>query len=284
MSRASVRDYYRAKTGTLLEKYGPGPRVHFHVGFADAADATDAASEDPARLRRRLVAAQEAVLEDSARVFAEIAGGLDRDVLDVGCGLGGGALYLASHFGARVTALTPVADHARRVRDFARAEGVADRVRALAADAHAVPARAAFDLAVAIESSCYLDRPAWFAELARVLRPGGHVFVIDGFLGDPGVKPAFDAYWHTDVAPLAHYADAAARSGFVLQKQERLNPRAIGFWELSRAWTRARLRRPGADRARLERSLAAHARWQALYAEGGIEYLRLSFRHVGGAG
>ena len=274
VSAPAVLDWYRAKTRSVLEKYGPGPRVHFHVGFAEA-DAAEA--DDLAVLRERLVAAQEAVLEESGRAFAALCPWPVARLLDVGCGLGGGSLYWAER-GARVVALTPVAEHARLVRGFACRQGLADRVTPCVADAHVLPARDAFDAAIAVESSCYLDRPAWFRALRDVLRPGGRVFVIDGFLGDPRVKRAFDAYWRTDLASSAHYLEAAAASGFVLEKQERLNARAAGFWALSQAWTRARLRACPQDQARLLRSLEAHARFQEMYASGAVEYLRLAFR------
>lgn len=278
MSRASVRAYYRGKTRALLAKYGPGPRVHFHVGFADASQAD---SDDPLELRRRMVASQEAVIEESGRAFAESGALSGGRLLDVGCGLGGGSLHWAERYGARVVALTHVADHARIVRCFARRVGLDDRVEPVVADAHALPADHAFDAAIAIESSCYLDRGAWFQALRGALRPGGYVFLVDGFLGDPSAKREFDAYWHTDLAPLDHYLAAASTAGFVLEKLDRLNSRAVGFWELSRAWTRVRMgevREAGGERERLARSLVAHERFQSMYAEGQVEYLRLAFR------
>ena len=59
-----VGRYYREKTDALLEKYGPGPRVHFHLGFAEAGEAD---CEDPSVLRERLFRSQQAVrMPDSA--------------------------------------------------------------------------------------------------------------------------------------------------------------------------------------------------------------------------
>ena len=31
-----VSEYYDAKTSSLLERYGPGPRVHYHCGLVGA--------------------------------------------------------------------------------------------------------------------------------------------------------------------------------------------------------------------------------------------------------
>jgi tocopherol O-methyltransferase len=278
-----VRAWYARKTPQILRKYGPGPRVHFHTGLLDPADLAAArrASGDEAALQRALVASQERLLAECARAWDADAH-LSGDVLDVGCGLGGGALYWAAEHGARVTALTDVPDHVPWIRRLALRAGVADRVRPRVADACGLAgpdARARFDAAVAIESSCYLDRPAWFRTLARVLRPGARVFVVDSFRRDPAETDAFDAYWLCRLGTVAAYRDAAAAAGFRLVDATDLTPRAARFWALSRLHTGARLAVEGdaAERARLGRSRAAHARFQRAFETRAIEDRRLAF-------
>jgi tocopherol O-methyltransferase len=107
---------------------------------------------------------------DAARV-----GRGDR-VVDVGCGYGATARLLAGERGARVTGLTLSAAQAA-----AGAAAAGPGVELLVRDwlANGLPDRA-FDAAIAIESLSHMpDKPRAFAELARVVRPGGRVAIVD---------------------------------------------------------------------------------------------------------
>ena len=97
------------KTAAILQRYGPGPRVHYHAGLVDHPPHS---SESVQSLRQRLVASQERMLTHAAKIW-DAPSTLSGDVLDVGCGLGGGAIYWAHKFGAQVTAVTCVPSHAR---------------------------------------------------------------------------------------------------------------------------------------------------------------------------
>ena len=95
-------------------------------------------------------------------------------VFEVGCGRGGGAAFLtALHRPARFTAMdyAPAAvalashAHARAAPRLAFEVGDAERLRF---------ADASFDVVINVESShCYGDVAVFFAEVARVLAPGG---------------------------------------------------------------------------------------------------------------
>ena len=50
-------------------------------------------------------------------------------ILDVGCGLGGTAIYLATELNAHVTAITNVQPHVRVVSELANDAGVGDMVK-----------------------------------------------------------------------------------------------------------------------------------------------------------
>ena len=92
------------------------------------------------------------------------------DALDVACGLGQNALWLAAR-GNRVTGIDGSAVGLRKAAQAARAAGLP--VRWLCADLDwFTPAAASTDLVVVVR---FLDR-ALLARLVRALRPGGLVF------------------------------------------------------------------------------------------------------------
>jgi ubiquinone/menaquinone biosynthesis C-methylase UbiE len=92
--------------------------------------------------------------------------------LDIGCGTGAGTLFLAREFpGARVRGI----DFSEEMIDVARAKVGLDpegRVAFKVADASDIPwPDESFDLVA------QLNMPPFFAEIARVLRPGGYAIV-----------------------------------------------------------------------------------------------------------
>src|SRR5260370_24431612 len=89
VSRHRLIEMYERKTREILKRYGPGPRVHYHTGLVDEPPSIGASGEE---LRRELIAAPERTLEYAAEVW-DAASGLCGDVLDVGRGLGGAALF-----------------------------------------------------------------------------------------------------------------------------------------------------------------------------------------------
>ena len=101
-----------------------------------------------------------------------------RDVLEVGCGRGGGSSFLSRYHGPRTTTGL----------DFsAKAIGLCTRdrhgpgLRFVRGDAQALPfPDASFDAVVNVESShCYGSMETFLAEVARVLRPGGALYLAD---------------------------------------------------------------------------------------------------------
>jgi tocopherol O-methyltransferase len=190
LSLQNVVSYYDGKTQAILQRYGPGPRVHYHTGLVD--DLTTPPDLSADKLRQRLVAAQERMLCHAANIW-DASSTLRGDVLDVGCGLGGGSIFWAQEFGARVTAVTCVASHVDLVERFASLAGVESRVQPVLCDALAVPGENCFDAAVAVDSSCHLARREWFARLASLLHPGGHVHIADCFLGRPEYEKPFNS-------------------------------------------------------------------------------------------
>lgn len=95
-------------------------------------------------------------------------------VLDVGCGTGYTACYLASRHRARVVGLDISLAGVRQARRRALRSGLGDQVALLQADAHQLPFSAGHFDAVIVESVLtFCEIPRVLAEVHRVLRGGG---------------------------------------------------------------------------------------------------------------
>ena len=272
-----VLAYYDGKTKAILRRYGPGPRVHYHTGFIDNPGPFHGSSVE--ELRQTLVAAQERSLHHAARIW-DAKSTLCGDVLDVGCGLGGGAVFWAQEYGAQVTAVTCVPSHVDWVARFATQAGVASQVKALLCDAAMVPGKNCYDAAVAVDSSCHLARSEWFARLASLLRPGGRVFIVDCFLGRPEYEEPFNGYWHTRIGTVAEYLGAAREVGLRPELLEDATRRTEHFWTTTLAIMEAEAREnrlTPAERNRHARSMRAYSLLREGLADGGLRYALMSF-------
>ena len=101
-----------------------------------------------------------------------------RDVLEVGCGRGGGAAFVFAHHRPRsLTAL----DLARSAIERAGREHARPGLRFVQGDAEALPfGDASFDAVLNVESAhWYPDVGRFLAEVHRVLRPGGSLLIAD---------------------------------------------------------------------------------------------------------
>jgi tocopherol O-methyltransferase len=268
-ARDEVAAYYDSKTEGILRRYGPGPRVHYHTGLVDETPPPGMSAE---ALKVLIHESQETLLRELGLSVGEPLRG--REVLDVGCGLGGGSLFWASAHGARVTAVTIAPSHVQWVKRFAAMAGVADRVTPLLCDAMEVPGQECFDLVVAVESSCYLPRRLWFRKVHSLLRPGGMVAIADCFLGRPELAAPFDRYWRTHIGSVEEYFRSATAEGLELELHQDLSGRAVNFWTLTLdllAREREEALRSGQFVGRSE-SQREHLRLQQAFLDGGLHY------------
>jgi tocopherol O-methyltransferase len=279
ISRVPVSEivaYYEPKTEDLFRRYGPGPRLHYHTGIVDEMESLDVSA--PA-LRTRIVAAQERMLHHAAETW-QAQSTLRGEVLDVGCGLGGGALFWAQEFGARVTAVSCVPSHVEWVARFASQAGVASLVRPLLCDALEIPGEDCFDAAVAVDSCCHIPRQALFHRLARLLRPGGRVFVTDCFLVRPEYGELFNRHWHVRIGTIEEYGTAARKAGLRGESVEEISHRVQYFWAMTLALIQAeaqgkKLTPPEA--AKFTEALQAHTLVRQGLADGGYRYALMTF-------
>ncbi|MET9324811.1 methyltransferase domain-containing protein [Streptomyces sp. NPDC003038] len=281
-----VRRYYSRKTQDIVHKYGPGPRVHFHVGlFAEGSHPHTTVSQDT--LKRRIVDAQETIVEHAARSWGAYEKP-PRRLLDIGCGLGGASLYWAQEHGARVTGLTLAAEHVPVIERFARQAGVGGRVTPVLGDVHDLDATRAYDAAYANESSGYTDRTRLFEVVAKALKPGGWFGIQEHFVCRPEVGPSIDDYYRTRLGTREEYLAAAEAAGFELEQDEDVTDRVAEFWVQSMAWNTAELDRlqaggaPAAwTRERLGESTIVHSKLFRIWRDHAMETRLLRFR-IGG--
>jgi cyclopropane fatty-acyl-phospholipid synthase-like methyltransferase len=226
----------------------------------------------------------EAVDHTHALVLDEL--GCDhRRVLDLGCGVGAAALYLAQRRAVEVVGVSISPEQVRLADRFARrARPLQGSVRFVTADFTALPDDlTGFDLAFAIESFVHADPAArFFQEAARALRPGGTLVVVDDVRTGEETDPRLDDFrsgWHaatllsvTGAAAVA--ADAglelvATRDLSPLQRLGRPRDRVIGA-------ARPALRRVR-DRSAWAAALVGGDALQRCHRAGLLEYRLLRF-------
>lgn len=118
------------------------------------------------------------------KVLAERVGICDSDyVLDAGCGLGGSAIWLAEHYGARVLGITLSEKQAELATRSARKRGVSGLAAFQCADFCRTPFDdGLFDVVWGLESVCYaVQKDAFVKEAFRLLKNEGRLVIADGF-------------------------------------------------------------------------------------------------------
>ena len=146
--------------------------------------------------------------------------GPDTRVLDIGCGIGGPARYLATAFGCKVTGIDLTADFIDAARLLTEKMGLQRIVDFHCADATALPfGDGAFDVVWSQNVTMNIaDLAGLYGGVHRVLRPGG-VFTLTEFgLGENGA-PDYPLPWARD----------PSYSFLVTPEQTRAHLEAAGF-------------------------------------------------------
>jgi tocopherol O-methyltransferase len=125
-------------------------------------------------------------LHRSNELMAQIADVTEHDhVLDMGCGIGGSALWLGSRIGCTVTGISVSAAEITRARNLSARGKFQDRLHFEVQDFNKTDfPDAHFSVIWALESACYANGniAPFLVEAYRLLRPGGRIVLMDGFL------------------------------------------------------------------------------------------------------
>jgi len=199
----------------------------------------------------------------------ELAG---KQVLEVGCGRGGGAAYVFERF--RPSSMTGV-DLARTAIERCRRRYGRPGLTFQTGDAQSLPfADQSFDAVINVESShCYPDMDAFLGEVRRVLRPGGKLLLAD-FRPTAAGDGAHDG--KDDVAALHRQLEGA---GLKVLEQEDITPAVLRALALATPAVRMRVQRrvpAPLRRNALEFSAIEGSAIYRRFAAGELTYLRLA--------
>jgi tocopherol O-methyltransferase len=152
------------------------------------------------------------VLTDKVKVTSK-----DR-VLDAGCGVGGSSVWLAQNIGCQVTGIDINSNFISIAQREAKKRNLDSLVCFQEMNFCQTSFREnIFDIVWAVESSCHAeDRQVFLMEMSRILRPGGHIVIADGYKTRESSELSKDLVgWAvTDIPTVAEFTDYLTKAGF----------------------------------------------------------------------
>lgn len=152
-------------------------------------------------------------------------------LLDLGCGVGGTALYVAKSLGVSITGITISTTQCELAKTHAEQHRLSDKVDFLTADFEALPPLPLFNAVYAIESFVHArDAAAFMTIAASKLPSGGRLIICDDFAqAEPSAQALywigrFKRGWHlNNVLSVAQTCKLAEQAGFRLVQQQDLS-------------------------------------------------------------
>ncbi len=216
---ARIRRYYDRNTAAFVAHGQGGGAIHRAVwgpGVRDRREAFHYVEDRIADVIRALPAATAPV-----------------HVVDLGCGVGASLCYLAQRLPVRGTGITLSPQQAALGRRRIAALGLGDRVTCLEGDFTDIPPGiGTSDVAFAIESFVHASDPSrFFAQCARLVRPGGALIICDDMKRATDDRAATTAIarfvrgWHINaLLTLDELRAMGERAGFTHESTDRLTP------------------------------------------------------------
>ncbi len=179
----------------------------------------EASGVDPDSLRPDDLAPVDEFHIGRREATAHAVGKLDLDagarVLDVGCGIGGAARYIATHVGCRVTGIDLTPEFIAVARRLTELTGLDGKITFECASALDMPFEdATFDAAITLHVAMNIpDRAALYGEIARVMKPGATLCVYDVMKTGEG-EIAFPVPW-AETPATSHLTTAEEMRGLL---------------------------------------------------------------------
>jgi ubiquinone/menaquinone biosynthesis C-methylase UbiE len=174
------------------------------------------------------------------------------EVLEVGCGIGVGAVYLVEQFGCRVVSVDISEKMLYWAKQRAQKEGVAEQITFRKADVRQLPFEDERFDAVLVESvlSFVQDKDTAIQEIIRVTKPGGYIGLNESYLTEgpfdellsqsafQGMEIMTDSEWRSlwEAAPLKEKEIRTYRLSAKRETQDRI--KWIGWRYILPAWGR----------------------------------------------
>lgn len=229
-----IREFYDASSGLWEQVWGE----HMHHGYYGKAG-----NYKIERRQAQIDLIEELLLWAGYKDTANVP----KNIIDVGCGIGGSTLYLAEKFGATATGITLSPVQASRAKERAIEANLADKVEFQIANALEMPfADNSFDLVWSLESGEHMpDKTKFLQECYRVLQPGGKLIFatwchretnsVAGELTADEVKhlkEIYRVYCLPYVISLSEYRSIALECGFQNLHSDDWSIAVAPFWDV----------------------------------------------------
>ena len=228
-----IREFYDASSGLWEQIWGE----HMHHGYYG--------KNGNYKLDRRQ--AQIELIEELLDWGNCNSSNSPKNIIDVGCGIGGSTLHLAQKFDCQAKGITLSPVQASRAKERAIEANLGNRVNFEVANALNMPfADNTFDLVWSLESGEHMpDKAKFLAECYRVLQPGGKMIFAtwchretNSLAGEltPGelahLKEIYRVYCLPYVISLSEYRQIATECGFKNLKADDWSMAVAPFWDV----------------------------------------------------